>query len=191
MNKFLKLPLFLAVVGGICTAVLATTYALTNPIVVQRVQKEQFAAYFGAFDLLEADGETPKLGASATDEEVSADLLAVGISKKVSISYNNELLGYAYDGLVKGRNGDIKFQVSFKDGKYNSYAVLGGHSENAGFEGADLVDNLATILPGKPADTYTTAAAMHSDLLTGATAQSTTNLLPAIVAAANDYMASI
>ena len=49
MNKFLKLPLFLAVVGGVCTAVLATTYAITNPIVVQRVQKEQFAAYFGAF----------------------------------------------------------------------------------------------------------------------------------------------
>ena len=52
MNKFLKLPLFLAVVGGVCTAVLATTYAITNPIVVQRVQKEQFAAYFCAFYLL-------------------------------------------------------------------------------------------------------------------------------------------
>jgi hypothetical protein len=32
---------------------------------------------------------------------------------------------------------------------------------------------------------------MHSDLLTGSTAQSTTYLLPAIVAAANDYVASI
>ena len=38
MNKFLKLPLFLAVVGGVCTAVLATTYAITNPIVVQRAE---------------------------------------------------------------------------------------------------------------------------------------------------------
>ena len=191
MNKFLKLPLFLAVVGGICTAVLATTYALTNPIVVQRVQKEQFAAYFGAFDLLEADGETPKTGAVAEEKEISDELTSVGISKKVSISYNNELLGYAYDGLVKGRNGDIKFQVSFKDENYNSFTVIGGHSENAGFEGADLVDNLGTILPGKPATTYTTAGAMHSDLLTGSTAQSTTYLLPAIVAAANDYVASI
>ena len=32
MNKFLKLPLFLAVVGGVCTAVLATTYAITKEI---------------------------------------------------------------------------------------------------------------------------------------------------------------
>ena len=36
MNKFLKLPLFLGVVGGICTAVLATTYAITNPIKVAK-----------------------------------------------------------------------------------------------------------------------------------------------------------
>ena len=88
MNKFLKLPLFLAVVGGICTAVLATTYAITNPIVVQRVQKEQFAAYFGAFDLLEADGETPKTGAVAEEKDITADLIAKGINKKVEISYN-------------------------------------------------------------------------------------------------------
>ena len=44
MNKFVKLPLFLAVVGGVCTAVLATTYELTNPIKVARENAAKEAA---------------------------------------------------------------------------------------------------------------------------------------------------
>ena len=190
MNKFLKLPLFLAVVGGICTAVLATTYAITNPIVVQRVQKEQFAAYFGAFDLLEADGETPKTGAVAEEKDITADLIAKGINKKVEISYNGELLGASYDGKVNGYGGEIIFQVSFRDGKYNSFTCL-SHSETDGFGGVEVLNNLNDYLKGKDAGSLTEATLNSGivDTTSGTTSGTTrSNLIPAIVAAANDYM---
>ena len=190
MNKFLKLPLFLAVVGGICTAVLATTYAITNPIVVQRVQKEQFAAYFGAFDLLEAAGETPKTGAVAEEKDITADLIAKGINKKVEISYNGELLGASYDGKVNGYGGEIIFQVSFRDGKYNSFTCL-SHSETDGFGGVEVLNNLNDYLKGKDAGSLTEATLNSGivDTTSGTTSGTTrSNLIPAIVAAANDYM---
>ena len=192
MNKFLKLPLFLAVVGGVCTAVLATTYAITNPIVVQRVQKEQFAAYFCAFYLLEADGETPKTGAVAEEMDVAADLLAKGINKKVQISYNGEVLGASYDGKVTGYGGDIIFQVSFRDGKYNSFTCL-GHSETDGFGGVEVLKNLNDFLKDKDAASLTEAS-LNSGVVettSGATSGTTRkNLVPAIIAAANDYVAT-
>ena len=187
MNKFLKLPLFLAVVGGICTTVLATTYSITNPIVIQRAETARLAGYLSAFGLTADDGATAK------ELDVSADLLAKGITMKVEVSHNGSALGVVYDGSVKGRNGGITFQISFKDGKYNTFKVIGDHCENQGFPGADLLNTLNDKLNGKDATVFTDASQFYNnnDFIASATAQSTANLFPAIVAAAQDYAASL
>ena len=187
MNKFLKLPLFIAVVGGVCTAVLATTYAITNPIIEQRKETARLAGYFSPFGLTVEDGATAK------ELDVSADLLAKGVSMKVEISHNGSALGIVYDANVAGRNGDITFQISFKEGNYNTFAVIGTHSENSGFPGADILGTLNDKLSGKPATQFTNASDFYNnkDFISGPTAQSTANLFPAIVAAAADYAASL
>ncbi len=193
MNKFLKLPLFLAVVGGVCTAVLATTYAITNPIVVQREQKEKYSTYFKDFDLLESDGETPKVGAVAEELEVTSDLSAKGITAKVSVSYNGSALGMAYNADVQGYGGSIKFALSFKEGNYNSFTCL-SQSETDGFGGVVVLSKLNEYLSGKPATEFTVDSLNTGivDYVSASTSGTTRkNLIPAIVAMANDYAATL
>ena len=97
MNKFVKLPLFLAAVGGICTAVLATTYELTNPIKEAREKAAKEAAFkeiLGDFGLLNEEGKIKDgvdpveytIGASDANYELSTKLASKGYTRKVLIS---------------------------------------------------------------------------------------------------------
>ena len=187
MNKFVKLPLFLGVVGGICTALLATTYIVTIDAITTRENNLKLEGYFKAFGL------DINSGANADKKTVSDELISKGITVKVVVSKDGSDLGTVYDGKVDGRNGSISFQVSFADGKYNSFTVVGGHSENKGYAGADILDVLGTKLNGIEATKFTDAAEFYnnSDFISGGTAVSTKNLFPAIVAAAADYAASL
>ena len=44
MNKFIKLPLYLAIVGAITTAALATVHQFTDPIIKENKIKAEKAA---------------------------------------------------------------------------------------------------------------------------------------------------
>ena len=198
MNKFVKLPLFLAAVGGICTAVLATTYELTNPIKVAKENAAKEAAFkeiLKDFDLLDEEGKIKDgvdpveytIGAAKEELELPSKLADNGYSRKVLISQNNVLVGAFYEGSVAGYGGDINFQLSFKDGNCHSFVCL-SNSETDGF-GKDLLASLPEMLKGKPAS-YFKASALDADLGSGCTVTET-YLVPAIAAAAKDYRAAI
>lgn len=197
MNKFLKLPLFLASVGGICTAVLATTYELTNPIKVARETEARNAAFkeiLKGFDLLDEEGnviagvvsDEYKVDSEKPEFELATSLSSKGYSRKVMISQDSKLVGAFYEGSVAGYGGPINFQLSFKDGACYSFVCL-SNSETPGF-GQDLLAKIPEMIQGKPVS-YFKASALDTDFGSGCTVTET-YLVPAIAAAAKDYSAA-
>lgn len=198
MNKFLKLPLFLGVVGGLCTAVLATTYAITNEEFLKREAERKNAAFKDiliGFGLTDADGsikagvETIEYIVDAEDSnfELSSKLSKVGITRKVSISFNEEVVGAFFEGSVIGFNKDvpIAFQLSFKEDKCYEFSCT--HTESG--PGVGFMDKIPDLVKDKELS-YFTSAAFDTDLGAGAT-YSKSGIMPAIVAAASDYAASL
>lgn len=197
MNKFLKLPLFLASVGGICTAVLATTYELTNPIKVARenaIKEAAFKEVLAGFGLLDEEGKILDgvdpvdyvIGSENPEFELSSSLVSKGYTRRVLISQNDKLVGAFYEGSVAGYGGAINFQLSFKDGLCNSFVCL-SNSETPGF-GQDLLASIPEMIQGKPVS-YFKASALDTDFGSGCTVTET-YLVPAIAAAAKDYSAA-
>ena len=178
MKKIAKLSLLLLISLAGCS--------LNNGSVNNEISS-QYISYIENFDLSNNEN------ISVEENDLSQELLDAGFSKKIKVTIDNSVLGFVYDGKVLGRNGDINFQISFKDGKYNTFKVIGDHCENQGFPGADLLNTLNDKLNGKEASTYTDASQFYNnkDFIAGATAQSTTYLFPAIIFAANDYLNSI
>ena len=85
MNKFLKLPLFLGVVGGLCTAVLATTYAITNPEFLKRETERKNAAFkdiLVGFGLTESDGSI-KTGVETVEYVIESEDPNFELSSKI------------------------------------------------------------------------------------------------------------
>lgn len=189
MNKFLKLPLFLGVVGGICTAVLATTYAITNPIKVAKeneAKNKAFEAILVDFGLTTSTAKITDyvLEPGDSEQQLPSELSSKGLTRKVIINNTSDVLvGGFYEGTVTGYGGDIKFQLSFKEAKCHSFVCL-SNSETPGF-GADLLAKIPSLIEGKDV-TYLTQSALDTDFGSGCTVTET-YLVPAIAAAASDY----
>lgn len=199
MNKFVKLPLFLGVVGGICTAVLATTYAITNPEFEKREAERKNAAFKDiliGFGLTDEDGnvkagvETVEfiIGAEDSNFELSTKLSSVGYSRKVMISQDDTVVGAFYEGKADGFGGEdsINFQLSFKEDKCYSFVCL---SNGESGPGIPYLEKIPELVKDKPVS-YFTAAALDADLGGGAT-YTRDGIVPAIVAAATDYAAGL
>lgn len=199
MNKFVKLPLFLGVVGGICTAVLATTYAITNPEYEKREAERKNAAFKDiliGFGLVDSDGsvkagvETVEytIGSEDANYELVSKLSSVGYSRKVLISQDEKVVGAFYEGSAFGFNSStpINFQLSFKEDKCYSFVCL-SNSESG--PGPAYLEKIPELVKDKPVS-YFTASALDSDLGSGAT-YTRNAVVPAIVAAASDYAANL
>ena len=199
MNKFVKLPLFLGIVGGICTAALAATYGITNPEFEKRETERKNAAFkdiLVGFGLTNEDGSI-KTGVETIayvvepeaegELELTKNLTKVGITRKVSISFEDKVVGAFYEGSATGFNADepVSFQLSFKDDK--CYSLTLNHYESG--PGISFMDKVPGLVKDKEL-TYFTSASFDTDLGSGATF-SKGAIMPAVVAAAKDYAASL
>ena len=112
MNKMLKLPLFLGIVGGLCGGVLAVTNFITEGPIKKGEEDRLNAAYFKHFEDF-ANKQIP---------EVSAELQAAGVTSKVLVfNASNDFVGTIYQCTVTGFASDITFTVSFRDGQISKY----------------------------------------------------------------------
>ena len=149
MNKLLKLPIFLGVVGCLCGGVLSLTNFITKDKIAQDEYERANAAYYKHF----AEFKTKK-EVALTDE-----LKAGGVTLKEEIFSDEQQtasLGYIYTCSVvgfAGKSSPINFTLSFADGKINNYVNL-GHGESA--QGAKFLDwldkggsNLTNLDAGK------------------------------------------
>lgn len=149
MNKLIKLPLFLGVVGCLCGGVLS----LTNYFTAEKIRKDEEARANAAYT-----AHFPNL-AHRKEVTVNETLLDGGVVAK-SYAYNdsNAYIGSIYTisaiGFA-GKQTPVKFTVSFANGKPHHYEEL-GHGESA--EGAKFMtwlkgdnngDRLSNLEAGK------------------------------------------
>ncbi len=128
MNKFIKLPLYLAIVGAVSTAALATVYEITAPIIAEAKIKAEKAALIQIFP--EAEFSLVEDAALALDTSETSK----GLEKIFAAKENGETVGYIYKGAVSGfKGGAITFLISISpDGKFNGYAVTGMTDQTQG-----------------------------------------------------------
>lgn len=128
MNKFIKLPLYLAIVGALTTAALATVHQFTAPIIAENKIKAEKAAlqelFEGASVVLD---EEP--GHKFDKNEEKSGLVSLFI-----VSQDDTILGYVYKSSVVGYNGGvITFLISISpDGVYNGYKVVTMQDQTSG-----------------------------------------------------------
>ena len=159
MNKFIKLPLFLGVVGGLCGGVLALTHFATKDIIADAEYQRANAAFYEHFEDFDKKNSV----------EVSETLASAGVTAKYYIFnadltyigsvYQCEAVGYA------GKSKPIKFTISFDEtGKENNYVLLSHSETNQGskfmtwLDGDNNGDRLSNLDAGKAesgsTDTY-------------------------------------
>ncbi len=192
MNKFVKLPLFLATVALIAGVALASVNYFTLPIITRR---EQMALDAGYLELLEIDeskyaslNRVPESGTIAA----AAELSAKGIIDYVMYENKSDdsLFGIVYNGLVSGhKNNTIVFQVGFKGGIFAGYNNV-SNQETPTYGGVYLND-LDDIITGLPADdeaAFLTALNQYKTDNSLSVTNTERNLVPALWAAASHYI---
>lgn len=136
MNKFIKFPLVLAIVGVICAGSLSVVYEITKEKIAYNKNKE-------AFDLL---------GGIVTDmtgvEEVLADydsnkLAKAGIKNMYEVSGNSGVTAYGYLAEVNGYNPGINFLLvlSASENKILGFEVVSHSETNSGTYGGPLLNS--------------------------------------------------
>ena len=139
MNKMIKLPLFLGVVGAACATILAAIYPVTSERVKTTKAEQAATAYLTMY----AD-----LGVSKSDIKVveqidlSDELYNIGCTGKAVIKLDN-VKGVAYTCSFKGYGGQVDFQVGFANGKYLAFNSL-KHGETA--QGLNAMNELPNLV---------------------------------------------
>ena len=136
MNKFIKFPLVLAIVGVICAGSLSVVYEITKEKIAYNKNKE-------AFDLL---------GGIITDmtgvEEVLSDydsskVEKAGIKNMYEVSGNSGVTAYGYLAEVNGYNPGINFLLvlSANESKILGFEVVSHSETNSGTYGGPLLNS--------------------------------------------------
>lgn len=134
MNKFVKFPLVLGVVGTICAGALGVVYEITNPIIQERILAESFASIRDLVPDME-DGEI------VTDEFDKDALSAAGITTVYDIQKDNATYAYGYQAEVTGYKPGLSFVVVFSSTEDKVIGIkIVANSETNSIGGAALTN---------------------------------------------------
>lgn len=131
MNKFIKYPLFLGIVGAVCSFMLAAVYGFTSPIINERLNNETNAAI-------------TELYPSATSvKNVSSDyndLKESGISIIYEIKTGSNVTAYGYQAATTGYGGTITnlIIISATENKIEAFKNI-SHTETKGAKYGDVL----------------------------------------------------
>lgn len=122
MKQIIKLPLFLGIVGGLCGGLLALTNYFTAPKIEKDEALRVNAAYLEHFTF-----------SNIKDAEINEKLTKAGVNaKKLTYDESDKYIGTIYSCSVVGFGGDVKFTVSYKDGKALKFIVTDAKESQQG-----------------------------------------------------------
>lgn len=168
LNKFVKFPLVLGIVGTICAGALGVVYEITNPVIQYNNNKE-------AFEKLQSI--VPNMtGAETIVAELDADKLAEAkISNVYKVSVGNNVDSYAYQAAGTGYAGAMNFIVVLDadENKIVGFKVVSHNETNSGSYGGPLLNDpaFAEQFSGLAFDNLNTGV----DFTAGSTAKITLN----------------
>lgn len=149
MNKMIKLPLFLGIVGGICGGLLAGTHALTKGKIEKDENIRKNAAYLVHF----ADLANTKVADSASFQAVWSTHKNIKNINVIEVLNSSEaVIGKVYEATVKGFVDDIVFTVSFKDSSINKFVVINSKENAQGAAFIAAFDGAANVSIDKVVD---------------------------------------
>ncbi|MGI6713472.1 MAG: hypothetical protein ACOX3K_00140 [Bacilli bacterium] len=194
MKKTLKLPVFLGAVCLVCTAALATVNHLTKERITANENAKKNEGYLKVLQLTDVGS---KVLPEAPEALTSGNAFEAGFVTFYQVKNSDDsIYGIAYDGVVTGYAGEIKFQVGFVGNNYSGFRVITS-TETAGY-GADYLAGLEKNLGVNWQVAITTSQAeletLTMDAEQGGKAGSTVTRVPivsALVAAASDYQSRI
>ena len=138
MNKFIKFPLVLAIVGVICAGSLSVVYEITKDRIAYNKNKE-------AFDLLGDIVTDMKTVKPVTENYAKEKVEDAGITTIYEVSNSSGVSAYGYLAEVNGYNPGISFLLVLSSDKDES-KIIGfdviSHSEtNSGTYGGPLLNS--------------------------------------------------
>ena len=138
MNKFVKFPLVLGIVGIICTGALSVVYEVTNPIIQDRINQKANALILELIPDMD----------SATDltKDYEADLLKeYKVSSVKEVFKDNESYAYAYQATGVGYGGDMNFLItlSSQENKILGFKMISHNETNSGKYGGPMLNDPA------------------------------------------------
>lgn len=139
MNKMIKLPLFLGIVGASCATILAAIYPITSERVATVKAEKAATAYLSMYEELGVTKGDIKV---VEQIELSDELYNIGCTSKAVIKLDN-VKGVAYTCSFKGYGGQVDFQIGFANGKYLAFNSL-KHGETA--EGLKAMNDLPNLV---------------------------------------------
>lgn len=104
MNKFVKFPLVLGIVGVICTGALSLVYEITNPIIKDRINQEANAAILELIPDMDSANDL-------TDDYDSKVKNKYKVSSVKEVIKDNDTYAYAYQVSSVGKNPGIEMLV--------------------------------------------------------------------------------
>lgn len=190
MKNIIKLPLFLGAVCLIATGALATVNHFTEDRILANENAKKNENYLIVLDLSNAgDKILPEAPVAISNET----LLSAGVTAFYEVkNADDSVYGIAYDAVVTGYAGEIKFQVGFVGDQYAGFRASAS-KESPGF-GEDYIAALEDHL-GVDWEVEVSTSESDLELLTMDAAQGgksgTTKtrdpIIGALIAAANDY----
>ena len=175
MNKLVKLPLFLGIVGASCGAVLAGLYAITNPIIEENTAKAAAQSYLEIYSKYSVAESDIVVEGSIT---LSDELFNAGCENRAIVA---KAKGVAYTCSFNGYGGEVKFQIAFAEGKYLGFKALTNKESN---QGAAAIAGMPGIINGKDA-----SASLLEEKVLNAASYTGVPLAKIIEVCRNDYLA--
>lgn len=135
MNKFIKYPLILGVVGAICAGALGLVYEITNPIITERANAASTAALKELVDIDNAEDITATLNAD--------DAKQYKINTVYKATKSGDVVAYGYQATGTGYGGDMVMLVvlSAKESKILGYKTISHNETNSGTYGGPLLNS--------------------------------------------------
>ena len=168
LNKFVKFPLVLGIVGTICAGALGVVYEITNPIIQDRINKEANAAIMELLPDMDSANDLTTTFEKDTLKEYN-------VSSVKEVIDNNETIAYAYQATGKGYAGDMNFLIilSSNENKILGFKVISHNETNSGSYGGPLLNSpeFATQFVGISFDDVSSKV----DFVAGSTAGITLN----------------
>jgi len=162
MNKMIKLPLFLGVVGGLCGGLLAATNLITGPQIKKAEDARIAASYKLHFEACERV-EKPEISEAAAKGGI------IEIAKAFDSSDNS--LGIVYTVLTKkGYGGEIKYTASVADNKIHKLILVSSGESAQGAEFLTAITGAEDYTLDGVVDFKSGSSVTYGAVMTGLTA---------------------
>lgn len=172
MNKFVKFPLVLGIVGIICTGALSVVYEVTKDRISYNKNKV-------AIELMSTIVDDVKNAESVLENYDTAKAAEKGVKNMYEVSDSNGVTAYGYLAEVTGYNPGINFLlvVDNDESKILGFSVVSHSETNSGSYGGPLLNSPEFAAQFK--DISFDEVASEVDFVAGSTAKVTLNAVKA------------